>query len=487
MADLSITNVMQVSISEPQAGLGEYNTSNLGILTREAPEESFGDDGYKIYKEPGEVATDFGSDSVTYKMALAVFSQKKNILSGRGSLIVMPMLEETDAVIEQQLFTFSATPAEGTFKVNFAADVTAAIAYNADAATLQTAIRTLTGLEAATVAKPDATHFTVTMTGYAGNAPLCTISENSMQSATPVNVDVAVTQAVAGVAADDGETVADAITRTKSLVQYFGVMVAEIIEGDELDDAAVVIETLSKIAFWPSKDEDSVQTGGDLDHFRSRNQHQNRGLLYIGAADDTKTLIMGASYAGRALSTNFDGVRTTQTMHLKDLTSVDADSAIGETLAAQAKAAGADIYASIQGIAKTLTSGKNQFFDQVYNKLWFKGRIEVDGFNALAQTDTKIPQTEDGIEAMTGAYGLVCEQAVVNGYIAPGEWNGAIPFGDPELFLANIRQKGYYVFSSPIAKQSQSARADRQAPLAQIAIKEAGAEHSGQVVINIQP
>jgi hypothetical protein len=43
---LSLTNVINVSVSEAQAGAGEYNTSNLAIFSSEVYESSFGSLGY---------------------------------------------------------------------------------------------------------------------------------------------------------------------------------------------------------------------------------------------------------------------------------------------------------------------------------------------------------------------------------------------------------------------------------------------------------
>ena len=47
--------------------------------------------------------------------------------------------------------------------------------------------------------------------------------------------------------------------------------------------------------------------------------------------------------------------------------------------------------------------------------------------------------------------------------------------------LRNIIDKGYYIYSKPIAQQSQVDRDARKAPLIQIAGKESGAIHSSSV------
>jgi hypothetical protein len=111
--------------------------------------------------------------------------------------------------------------------------------------------------------------------------------------------------------------------------------------------------------------------------------------------------------------------------------------------------------------------------------------LEVAGFNYLAQTSTKIPQTEAGMDGLKNAYRKICEQGVTNAYLSPGAWNSPITFGNQQDLLDNIQSYGFYIYSLPIALQAQVDREARQAPLIQIAAKEAGAIHSSTVVINI--
>lgn len=281
------------------------------------------------------------------------------------------------------------------------------------------------------------------------------------------------------------ETLDAAITRTKDLVQYFGVMAAEIQSQADMLAAAAVIQALNKIAFFVQKTAASVVSGGSLDMLTTGGFSQSRGLLYIGAGVDITSLVMQASYAGRALSVNFSGSNTTITMHLKDLIGVQPDSAMTQTILNNAKVAGADTYISLQGVPKVFCVGANHFFDQVYNLQAYVGALQVAGFNFLAQSSTKLPQTENGMDGLKGAYRTVCEQYVSNQYIAPGQWNSPNTFGNQADLYDNIKQRGYYIYSQPIAQQLQVDRAARKAPLIQIAIKEAGAIQSSSVIVNV--
>lgn len=471
--DLSLDNVIEISVSAAQAGVGEYNTSNIALFSHEAYDSmTFGNLGYKIYLSPTDVATDFGTDSETYAEANAIFSQQPNILANNGYLVIIPFVEAV------QHIAFSGVAASGTFILNFGGHATSAINWDDTAAMIQVKVRTILGLETAVVSGSIATTLNISFVGYYGPAALMTVTSNSLATSVPAAITLTVTTTT------PGETLAAAITRTVGLVQYFGIIMSLVVDQATELAAAAVVQALNKVIFFVSIDEASVQVGGSLDLLRSGGFTQSRGLYY-GGSDDSDGLGMMASYAGRGLSTNFDGSNTTQTMHLKDLIGVQPDPSMTQTILDLAQAAGADCYVSLQGVPKVFCSGENSFFDQVYNLRWFVGALQVAGFNFLAESSTKVPQTENGMDGLKGAYRNVCEQAVSNQYVAPGAWNNSTTFGVQSDFIQNVSQRGYYIYSTPIAKQSQAAREARQAPLVQIAVKEAGAIQSSTVIVYV--
>jgi hypothetical protein len=384
MGDVSISNVINISVSAVQQGIGQYNTSNLAIFTRDSANNSFPSTGFQLYLSPQQVALDFGTNSATYAMAVAVFSQQPNILANGGCLIIIHLK-------------------------------------------------------------------------------------------------------TAGETGTTAETVGTAITRTSGLVQYFGIMTAEIVSQSDMLAAAAIVQPMNKIAAFVSKTSADAASGGMLDMLRSGSFDQSRGLLYAGTGLTSDALGYMASYMGRGLSVNFSGSRTTSTMHLKSLKAVQPDAAMTDSLLAQCKAAGVDVYVSFRGVPKVFSSGKNRFFDQVYNQQWFVGALEVAGFNVLATVGTKIAQTEEDLKSLKGGYRKICEQGLKNQYLAPGAWTDPTTFGNQDDFFNNIAQKGYYIYSAPISEQSDSDRGDRIAPLIQIAVKEAGSTHSSSVLININP
>lgn len=289
----------------------------------------------------------------------------------------------------------------------------------------------------------------------------------------------------------DGDTLGEAITRTQGTVQYFGVMqTATITEQTEADvlAAAAIIQALPLIGFFVSYDPASVAVNGTIDKLRSGLFTQSRGLYYQDSTDSgINAMLMMAAYAGRLLSVVFSGSLTTITMNLKQLATILPDPNIDATNLALARTAGADVYISIQGSSEVLSSGENQFVDNVYNQLWLAGALQVQYFNYLAQTSTKILQTEDGMNGLKGALRQIMLEAVGNGYLAPGSWNSPTTFGNLTDFQNNITQFGFYIYSTPVAQQTQANREDRIAPLVQIAAKLAGAIQSGSVIVVINP
>ena len=146
-------------------------------------------------------------------------------------------------------------------------------------------------------------------------------------------------------------------------------------------------------------------------------------------------------------------------------------------------AAGVDLYVSYDGVNSVVSNGGNDYFDNPYSDLALKFALETAGFNFLRQTNTKVPQTEQGMNGLKNAYAQVCERFVRNGCIAPGSWTSSERFGDPEIFDQNILTKGYYIYSLPITQQDAAEREARKAPLVQIAIKRAGALQTSDVIV----
>lgn len=483
MGQLSISNIINVSVSASNLGVNAYNTSNIGLFSDEVPAGTFGDAGFKAYVDSTSVATDFGSSSKTHQMALAVFSQQPNILAGNGQLIVILI---TPAL---QTLSLSGIPASGAFTIAYGGNTSTSLPYTATASQIQSALQLLPGLGGVTVTGSLASQsLDVTMGGVYGSTPsVFTFPTNTLETSGSSSITITPTIYM------DGQTIGAAITAASSLVQFFGILVTETVSqigSEDLAAAVSVVQSLNKIAIWVSYNSADIEADGLLTSFTTGSDNQNRGLYYgddsvVSGYEGLNAMLMAAAYAGLGFSVNFQGSNTTTTMNLKTLIGIQPDPSMTETIYNNAATAGADIYPSIQGDSAVISNGANQYFDYVYNLQWFVGAIQVAGYNYLAQTSTKIPQTEPGMNGLKGAYRNVCQQAVTNQFLAPGTWTSSTTFGNQNLFFQNISQQGYYIYSQPIAQQSQTNRAARQAPLVQIAIKTAGAIQSSDVIIYV--
>lgn len=440
---------------------------------------SGGTAGYALYNSPTQVALDFGSSSRTYAIANSIFSQQPNILSGGGQFIAI--LRQ----VSQQTLTFSAVAASGAFEITYNANTSTSIAWNSSPAQIQAILQAVPGLGQCQVTGSitGAGVLTVILNGVYGVGHVLGTTANTLQTAGSASITITQATSVTG------ETYGAAITRTQGVVQYFGVMpdvsLAVIGQTDLLASAAVV-QALNLLSFVVSYTTADIQAGGMCALVQSSSFTQTRCLFFSDSSKSgLNAVVYMAAYASCGLSVNFNGANTTTTQNLKTLSGVAADTGITPTILGYAQTVGADVYPSWQGTPGIYSTGANGFFDAVYNGQWYVGAIQVAVFNYLAQTATKIPQTESGMDGLKGACRNVSQQAVTNGYVAPGTWTLSTTFGNQQNFLNNISQYGYYIYSIPISQQTQTARTARQAPLVQIALKAAGAIQSVDIIVYI--
>ena len=489
MAQISLDRVISVSLLAALRGLANANTSALALITNDVPLAGSSYGTYRIYYGPSAVAADFGSSSDSYKQAVAIFSQSPNPLSAGGFLVIIPRVQSNGATAATMLGTgpVNLTLLTGTtYKISLAvdggsdADLAIGSINSSSLAAAQASLNS-TAVAAAgvvfTISGSLTAAFITLKSGTTGATSEIVVG--SVSGAEDIAPLLGLSGTVVG-AASGVETIRDCILRTYQLVYYFGILLDVIPTDAELPALAGLIQSIDKMLFYAESD--SAKVAGIMTTLKNSGFTQTRGLLRTES--DSTALIFAAAYAARGLSTDFNGAGTVSTMHLKDLAGFDADPGLTETIVTGCQNAGVDVYADF-GVPKVFTSGANKYFDEVYIGLAFKLAIRVAGFDFLATTSTKIPQTEIGMNGLKAAYRQVVKQFVNNGAFAPGAWNGST-FGDPADFIRNIADNGYYIFSSPIAAQSQTVRASRAAPLVQIAAKSAGAIHSSNVFLFIE-
>ena len=456
MSTLPLSNVINVNVFFPPTGLGAFNVNNIGLFTTDAFLSNSNSDIYRVYSSAQAVGVDFGTTTETYLQAVAVFSQQPNILAGGGALIIFPSFTAT------LIATVSITAAGTGYTIgdvlNIGTDVGA---YGGTVTVSSVYAGTVTGVTLTTGGSGYSTGAGHATTGGTGSG--CTINVLTLTT----------------------ETLAQAIARVNPLVYFCGILSTTYGANTLWAALATVVQSYgNKLLFLPSNALTDIT--GVFTTIQAATNYYTRCLFYSSATSQNGRLF-AASYASRLLSVNFAGSLTAITMNLKQLNGIVPDSGISQTVASLCATAGVDVYASYANVPACISNGANKYADEVFNLIWFVLALQVAGFNALATVSTKIPQTENGMNLYKGALLKVCEQALANGYIAPGTWTAVDTFGNQAQFLTNILTKGYYIYSAPISTQSSADRAARKAPLVQIAVKEAGAIQSSIINVYVNP
>lgn len=191
-----------------------------------------------------------------------------------------------------------------------------------------------------------------------------------------------------------------------------------------------------------------------------------------------------ASFFGRAFTVNFNGTNTTITMMYKQEPTVTPENLTeNQALILKNKRCNVfTLYVNETSIVQFGVMSGLAYFDEIHGSDWLQNAIETGCYNVLYLSPTKIPQTDAGVNKLVNAIDVVCGQAVANGFVAPGVWNGD---GFGELSTGQFLKTGYYIYATPIALQSQGDRDERIAPPIQVAIKLAGAIQSVDVLVDV--
>lgn len=496
MTTLDLSNVINVSLTAVPQGLANFNVNTIALFSNDTPGFV---EASRDYLNAREVATDFGSDSLTTKMANIIFSQSPNILSGDGYLTIIPLQSSVSATfgdfvtadISANAAGFK-TVTDGEFSITLNGtliDVTGLDFSNINITTPELALADIVSIIKAKILdvfiESDATTITFDSkkVGTSSSIAFSAVSGGSGTDLTGASyLNTTAGTATAGVNSS-GETIEEAIIRTEENSYYNGIISTLLVEDAIISSTALAVQSRDKMFFTPVFSSEDIAGIGTT--IKDATQTKTRVLLYTDGIEEAQ--LFAAAYAGRGLSVNFNGSNTSQTLNLKTLAGITPDNGITQTVKNNADTAGLDMYVSYAGISSIVSTGGNDFFDNVYSDIWLKLALQVAGFNYLRQTNTKIPQTEAGMDGLKGAYAQILKTAVNNSVLGVGlTWNSSETFGNPEDLKSNITDTGYYIYSLPIAQQSQAERELRKAPLVQIAAKRAGAIHSSDVIVVVE-
>ena len=190
-----------------------------------------------------------------------------------------------------------------------------------------------------------------------------------------------------------------------------------------------------------------------------------------------------ASVAGLWAGTNFNGSNTLPTYMFKTLPGVIPET-ITESQADTLIAKRCNVYVNyVTGtpIYQNAVMSYQLYMDERQSFDWLQNAIQIAVFNLLLQSP-KIGQTDAGMTAIVNTINSVFSQAVTNGMIAPGIWNGP-SFGN--IVTGQNLQSGFYTYAPPLSSQSQISRDARISVPIQCAIKLAGAIQTVDILINV--
>ena len=497
MSEIALSNVIDISLSMAPQGLVKYKTNNVALFVSKTEYNST--EPYIVAVTPSDYKDVLASDSIAVYSANAFFTPSQNIRTGEGTLFIFPysfgsarQASETTPQITNAMLQTLKTISDAVLTIEIdGTDYTKSGLDFRQANTTPDIAKILAnaGFDCDISAQTGKVEFLSRLYGADSSIVLKETTGTPTTRDLYTLLDCANSTSEAGANAS-GTTLAQAVAEAEQIAYFGGVMTTQMCENSLILANSTAIQATDHIYYEVTRSLHNIETLGNL--IKSAGNGKTRLFGYSKTTRhygsfEAKTAL--ATYATIASSVNYSGTDTCLTMNLKELTGILPDNNLIQNFVNSAKTNGVDIYGSLEGLGCVLSNDNNGYTDDITGMLWLKKDLQVNGFNYLRKTNTKIPQTETDITGLKNAYITSLEQGVRNGLIGKNiGWGDdqAIPFGDPEDFRRNIYEKGYYVYSIPVSLQSQAEREERKAPLIQIAVKFAGAVHSSNVIGNIQ-
>jgi len=493
---VSIKNVVTVPLLQGGALAMADNPNVVATMTSEQQGPISSASRYRIYSEAASVATDFGTASQAYDFALSFFATQPNATNA-GGFLVMGYWRGADEDVaataaslngaqlsEATVVSALQQVADGAFDVDIdgvtenltALDFQATTTLDEIAVVIDTA---LTGGTAAVVDQRIV--ITSATTGATSEITFAT----DPGTGTFIGQTLALTTGsggflTQGAAAETltAETKLAGIAELRSQVKFRGAMFIDNptdIESKDLAEWGQANDVLQYDVFGSPTNllVDPTNVVWDI----KLSSLTNYRMLYSKAGNRK----LAASYMARVHTVNFGAENSALTMHLKEL-SVAAEE-YTQTEVNNAKMVGLDLYTTIKLTPVILTSGANVFTDERYNLIAFVDYLQIDMYNLLKQTGTKIPQTRRGVNQLIDQAEKTTRQFVRAGVAAPGTWSSPDYFGNRETFEQSIINNGFYWLAGSLADQAQKSREARESPVLQGAVKMAGAVHSVDLLV----
>lgn len=182
------------------------------------------------------------------------------------------------------------------------------------------------------------------------------------------------------------------------------------------------------------------------------------------------------SYLGRKLTVDYNGNSTAITLKFKQEPGIIAEN-LTSAQADALKNKNCNVFAAYENNTAIIQEGtqcSGLFTDIITDIDAYAVTLQTALYNVLYLSQTKIPQTDAGMQILTSSAQKVSEQFYTNGVLGTGVWDQG---GFGTLQQGDVLPHGYYVYIAPVASQTAEQRGARIAPPIQIAAKLAGAVH----------
>lgn len=495
MAGLSVNDLINVQVSlSPVAA----PTANLSILMIQGSSDVIDVlQRFRIYTSISQVAADFGTAVPEYICASLFFAQTPQPATcyiGRWAKTATKGLLHGGG-ITSSLSAFTAVTAgsftmtiDGTLRTPAALNFSAAGNLNAVAAIINTAISSWG------TCVYNAVYNRFEFESLTTGASSAVSFAGSPGSGTDVSTLIAGTsatgaQSVGGVIAET--MVAGAAALMQASGAWYGLQIADAAPSNsDLQAVAQLIEASSPPrTFWvTTQDANSIVSTSTTDiGYILKNLNLNRTAVQYSSM----SLYAAASLFARQSTVNYNATASTLTLMYKQEPSVGSET-LSETAAAALKAKNINVFAVYQNgisIIQFGTMASGQFIDIITGADWLANDMQTRLFNLQFTIGTKIPYTDPGVNMQIGQLELSLQQAVANGFVAPGIWRGPnILTYDGKTLLANgaMMSKGYLTYAPPVSSQSTANVSTRVGPPLQAYIRFGGAIHTTNVVVSGQ-
>ncbi|MCK0552578.1 DUF3383 domain-containing protein [Pantoea ananatis] len=281
------------------------------------------------------------------------------------------------------------------------------------------------------------------------------------------------------------ESLVDGVNACLGFTNWYGLGIT--FDADRKDDdllpvcAAIEASTVSRILAVTTKNTDALLAGVNTDiASKVKAAKYSRTFVQYSSASNYAAV----SAFGRAFTVDFTGNNTTITLKFKQEPGITYETlTTAQAAALDAKNCNVYVYyANDTAILQQGVMGNGDFFDERHGLDWLQNYVQTNLFNLLYTSGTKVPQTDAGNTRIMANVEASMDQAVDNGLIAPGVWNGGAV---GQLSPGDTLTKGYYVYMAAISSQAQADREARKSVPVQVACKLAGAIHYASVQINV--